>query len=454
MCVIEEDMNIESPNNHTGSEGNVEVKRASSRVVLLIAILVTAAVTALLTFSITLRTYYPEQVGKKSPLEILSYMFEEKAYDVPDYDAMHVAALKAYVDASGDLYAEYYTTEEYEELRTEKNGHYVGIGVTVYEKDVTVDERNTNALEIARVHKGSRVREAGISEGDCIYSVFVDGTEYTVEAIGRDKIVEMIRGEDGTAVTVTVLSRNENGYEKRTVSVIRTRVETLSVEYKVSQTDPSVGIVKMYGFDMTTPTQLCEAVDSLVKQGANGLIFDLRDNGGGDLWSVVACASYFTNRDDVILTVESRNGTEETIRTIERNYDAEYASCNVTVPDIGKYRGYEAVVLVNENTASAAELFTAVLRDYGLAKIVGTQTYGKGSMQSYYSLSKYGMDGYLKLTTNHYRPPCGEDYNGIGITPDCVVEPGEAFDPYSMNGNEADDPQLHCGMNMLAEKNQ
>lgn len=453
MCVIEKEMNTESPKNRTDSAGNTELKKASSHIVLLVAILVTAAVTALLTFSVTIRMYYPEQNGKKSPLEILSHMFEEKAYDIPDYDAMHAAALKAYVDASGDLYAEYYTTEEYKELRAEKNGHYVGIGVTVYEKDVTVDGKIAKVLEIVRVHKGSHVHNLGISAGDCIYSVFVDGTEYTVEEIGQEKIVDIIRGEEGSEVSVAVLLQDDDGYEKRTVSIMRTRVETLSVEYKVSQTAPSVGIIKIYGFDMTTPTQLCEAVDSLVEQGATGLIFDLRDNGGGDLWSVVACASYFTKRDDIILTVESRNGTKETIRAIERSYDAEYAPCNVAVSDIGKYRAYEAIVLVNENTASAAELFTAVLRDYGLAKIVGTKTYGKGSMQSYYSLAKYGMDGYLKLTTNHYRPPCGEGYNGVGITPDCVVATGEAFDPYHMNGNEADDLQLHCGVNMLVNKN-
>ena len=114
--------------------------------------------------------------------------------------------------------------------------------------------------------------------------------------------------------------------------------------------------------------------------------------------------------------------------------NASYTVCDVSRSDIGKYRDAieEIVVLCNEGTASAAELFTAALRDYELADIVGTKTYGKGSMQSILPLDRFGYGGALKLTTKMYFPPCGEGYDGIGITPDEVVELSEEAKKYSV----------------------
>ena len=125
---------------------------------------------------------------------------------------------------------------------------------------------------------------------------------------------------------------------------------------------------------------------------------------------------------------EDKNGTKETIYVEPVTYNTkDYQGCNVTAEDIGKYKGLDIVVLCNESTASAAELFTAAMRDYDLADIVGVKTYGKGSMQSIISLSQFGYAGGLKLTTKMYYPPSGEGYDGIGIIPDVEVALDEAL---------------------------
>ena len=148
----------------------------------------------------------------------------------------------------------------------------------------------------------------------------------------------------------------------------------------------------------------------------------MRNNGGGDLNSVVACASYFLNEDDVIISAEDNKGNNVKYKARPRSYSGTYASCSVLQEEIGMFRSLDAVILVNENTASAAELLTAVFRDYKLAAVVGVNTFGKGTMQTIYSLEERGMEGGIKITTDVYFPPCGENYDGVGIMPDVVVK--------------------------------
>ena len=140
----------------------------------------------------------------------------------------------------------------------------------------------------------------------------------------------------------------------------------------------------------------------------------------------MACASYFLNEDDPIISAEDNRGNVVKYNTRVRTYGGVYSSCSVTREDIGKYKSFDLVVLVNENTASAAELLTAVFRDYELALIVGVNTFGKGTMQTIYSLEPVGLEGGIKITTDVYFPPCGENYDGVGILPDVVVENDES----------------------------
>ena len=148
----------------------------------------------------------------------------------------------------------------------------------------------------------------------------------------------------------------------------------------------------------------------------------MRGNPGGDLNSVVACASYFLDTGDVIISTEDNRGNRTVERVRERAYAENYSSCDISANEIGMFKATELVVLVDRNTASAAELLTAVFRDYDLAVIVGEKTYGKGTMQTIYPLSYMGYDGGIKITTNVYFPPCGENYDGVGITPHITVD--------------------------------
>ena len=432
--------------NNTSECGN---KKAFTWVAVVFSLLLILAilVTAVATFSFTVRTFFPAQEAERSALDILASVIGEKAYYTPKFDDMSDAALKAYVSASGDKYAKYYTDAEYAEFKAENSGRYVGIGVTVQEKEIFYEGREISVLEISRISKDSPAMEGGLKVGNLIYSIVTEDGEKLVDYIGKEDAQRLIRGEDRSTITLCYLVEEEGRWAQKQITLTRSAVQSTSVDFRVSELDPSVGIVRIYQFDLTTPGQLCNAFDSLIAQGIEKFALDLRDNGGGDLWSVVACSSYFVKSGDVILTKDNKEDGVEPILAIFRNWSGEYASCSILTEDIGKYRNYEFVTLVNGNTASAAELFVSVLKDYKIAPMVGTQTFGKGSVQEYIPLAEYGMEGTLKITTSLYYPPCGKGYHGIGITPDFVVALDEGTSVNTIA--EEDDEQLLCAIGVL-----
>ena len=241
------------------------------------------------------------------------------------------------------------------------------------------------------------------------------------------------------------------------MEIQRAKVKTVSVTEKQSIRDNTVGIVSIQQFDLTTPTQFKECMNSLISKGCNKFVFDLRNNPGGDLASLTAVVSTLLQKGDIIYSTKDSSNTEEVAKVGVVNYgiNTEYSSCNVTKEDIGKYSNYQFVVLVNENSASAAELFTSVLRDHELAQIVGINTYGKGSVQSIIPLSYYGEDCYggLKLTTKLYFPPCGIGYDGgIGIKPNHEVElEGIAAETHFYKLTEEIDNQLQKAVSLLID---
>ena len=334
--------------------------------------------------------------------------------------------MKYYVYAVGDRFGEYYNAEEYAQLLSTTAGDMVGIGVTV------VYDSDTATIEIVHVNEGSPAKEVGIKVGDVIAGVTVDGKKYSVEVDGYDAIAANIRGEEGTSAILT-LYRNGNKSDEYEVSVVRRHVQTQSVFYKICDTDKNVGIVKISGFDLTTPAQFKKAVDDLVSRGIDDIVFDLRGNPGGDGASIRAILSYFLDEGDTIMYTVGKDGKSQKLLVAPVTYDpnSAYSSCNVSMSDIGKYKGLNTAVIVNEKTASAAELFTAAFRDYDIGAVVGETTYGKGCMQSIINLSAFGLEGGLRVTTKLYNPSNNESYDGIGITPDFGAEcelTGEAAD--------------------------
>lgn len=416
---MQEETNINIANNgHKKSNG-----AKTALFVTLIAVAV--MVSALLTFSLTVKYFFGAQSGADSfykKFEIISKYIGNNAYYDADYDAMEDAALKAYASSAGDRYTVYYNAEDFKALNEDNEGRYVGIGVTVSVSEIEYLGEILSLVEVIKVHDNSPAQDKGIVSGDLIYSVYTENGELFADDVGMEVLSSQIKGEEGTPVTISVLREQGDSYEKLELTLERRKVDVKSVEYSVYEQNSNVGIVTISQFDLKTPELFKNALSALLESGIEKIVIDMRNNGGGDLNSVVACASYFLEEDDLIISAENNKGDVVKYKVRPRNYGGSYASCSVLQEDIGKFKETKAVILVNENTASAAELLTAVFRDYKLAPIVGVNTFGKGTMQTIYSLEEYGIEGGIKVTTDVYFPPCGENYDGVGISPDIVVE--------------------------------
>lgn len=355
-------------------------------------------------------SYYTDSMGEISSEDLLE------------------ATVRAYISESGDVYAVYYTDEEIKELTKEISGKHAGIGVTVIRDTIDlgsgIDEQDIDVYQIEEVYPGSGAEHAGLAVGEWIYAVYQeDGSCQTIGQLlqsGSNAPVKAIRGEAGTQVKLKVLSLNAEGtgYDFRDVTVMRSAIVTRSVRLSFAESDPTVAVVRISEFDYTTPTQFEEAIEQAKAAGALHFVFDVRGNLGGELASLYAVLANFLRKDDLVIAMVYADGTRKEHRVAPITYTDEKAGCSVREEQIGQYRDLDFLILCDERTASAAEAFTAALRDFGLTKeIVGQRTYGKGIVQNYCRLDLEGVSGYLKLTVAGYVTECGESYHGTGIAP-------------------------------------
>lgn len=426
--------------------------------------LVLAAVMATHTFT---QSYYKKKLGEVSKgnvtqgsekvegtfdeLELLRALFKTYSYYDIDDEELISSVLKAYVEATGDIHAEYYTKEEYEAITESSAGNSQGIGINVIYTTANCEGTDYEVFKVINVEPDSPAKENGIMVGDLIVNVKIGDELVTVESLGYYVALSELRGEEGTRAEFRVY-RPDSTEKWIDFSVERREIKTSSVMKRVCATDPDVGIVKITEFNLTTPKQFSDAVEYLKGEGCTKFVFDVRYNGGGDLRSISAVLSYFLDEGDTILSTEDRGGNIEVLKVAPVSYQGEAADCSISTSDIGKFKGLDVAVLCNGRTASAAELFTATFRDYGMGSVVGTKTYGKGSMQSIMSLALFGYDGALKLTTKMYFPPCGEGYDGVGITPDegFEVELDEALATKNIYEiTDAEDNQLQKAIESL-----
>ncbi len=377
----------------------------------------------------------------------LDAFFRSHSFDGYDNAEMAEAILDAYIAATGDIYAEYLNAEEYKAYFEERNGEFVGIGVSIVNSEIELDGRKYKTIEVISVFKDSPALESGVKIGDCIMYVECEGEMKLVNDIGYDKATDNMLGESGTKAKFTVFRPNGGDYEQIYFEIERRKVESQSVTYKVSESDSEVGIISITGFDLTTPVQFKDAVNTLRDQhGCKKFVFDLRNNPGGALDSICEVLCYFLDEGDEVLSVEYADGTKYSIK-------ATHADTGVKNIDIGIYKDLDCIVLTNGNTASAAELFTATMRDYGRSKIVGTKTYGKGCMQTLYSLDSYGIEGGLKLTVAMYYSASKTVYHGTGIIPDCEIDlSSEAKEINFYLLPESMDAQLQSAIELLTSK--
>lgn len=382
--------------------------------------------------------------GGYEELELIDSIFRDHSLFDLDEEALMNAILKGYIEGTGDRYAEYFTAEEYESFTSDSKGELVGIGINV------IQNTEYGCVEIINVVPDSPALEAGLVPGDLITHIGIGDERQAVESIGYTKALDLMRGDIGSIAEITVW-RPDDDVELE-FSIVREKVTAVSVMGRVCETDSKVGIVRITEFDLVTPKQFTKAVDELVSNGCDKFVFDVRNNPGGDLRSIRAVLSYFLEDGDVFIRTSGRDGEMES-DIIEAIEYANAEDCNVSKKDVGKYRELDIAVLVNGSTASAAELFTSALMDHKLSVTVGTVTYGKGTMQSTYSLARYGYGGALKLTTNYYYPPFSDSYDGVGIIPDREVEPDEAIKGKNIYKiTDAEDNQLQAAIDELYSK--
>lgn len=327
----------------------------------------------------------PAEVEKK--INILRTYIDMYYLNDVDETSMADGIYAGYINGLNDPYSAYFNEEETKEFEESTSGKYVGIGA------VLTQEKDTGIIVMTHIFKDSPAMEAGLKDNDILY--LVEGKEVTGEDLSG--VVSNIRGEEGTSVNLTVL-RGEDKDEIE-VSVKRAKVETETVESKMLSDD--IGYISISEFDEVTYDQYMEHLEALEKQNAKGLVIDLRNNPGGNLATVCGILDQMLPEGMIVYT-EDKNGKKQEYTSDEENQ-------------------YEKplVVLVNGYSASASEIFAGAIQDYGLGKIIGTQTYGKGVVQKIFPLE----DGTcVKLTVSEYFTPNGRNINEKGITPDVEVE--------------------------------
>ena len=331
------------------------------------------------------------------------FLFEE---DV-DTEQMEAGIYKGMLAGLEDPYTTYYTAEEYRAMTEETEGVYCGIGVQVSQN------LETGIITILRVFPGSPAEEAGLKKGDILYKVgALDVYDQELDTL----VSQYIRGEEGTFVDLTVLRDGE----EISATVERRMVESVTVE---SQLLPDkTGYVMVTQFDLVTADQFISAVDSLEKQGMERLVIDLRDNPGGVVDACVKMAAYLLPEDQydgTILSTADKNGEGDRYYCQDGKLLFEGSGSNPEYPmDDGHELNMPIAVLINGMSASASEVFAGALRDYGMATLVGTTSFGKGIVQALLPLDDGSA---VKVTIAHYYTPAGHDIHKKGLEPDVEI---------------------------------
>ena len=326
------------------------------------------------------------------------------------------AAADAMVNAMGDRWSYYIPASELPSFLENSENAYVGIGVTVQATD------DNSGLMVIAVQPGGPAEEAGVQVGDVI--IQVDGESAQDRTVSE--ISAMIKGEEGTVVSITVLRSGEG----ITMSMTRKRMETTVASSKLL--NEHVGLVTIQNFDERCADETIAAIKALLNQGADMLLFDVRNNPGGYVDELTKVLDYLLPEGNLIRTVGT-DGSDETVTSD--------ADC-VKVP---------MAVLVNENTYSAAELFAVDLSEYGVARIFGQKTSGKGFFQQVFQFSDGSAAG---ISVGRYYTSQGNNLEGIGLTPDEEIKLDDESEALLYNGmlEPENDAQLQAALSYLMDK--
>ena len=392
------------------------------------AAIVLALLCGLITFQITFVTMQNKYRSAIAQTAVGSTAYDKLNYVDQVYRNYYIGEIdeeqlsdyliRGYLVGAGDKYASYMTADEFAAMKEEDTGEMVGIGVhVVYNNDY-------GALEIVSVMRDSPALEAGVLPGDLIVLV---GDE-SVSELGYYPAVDKMLGDIGSVAKFTVL-RGEGYGTAKEFAIVRAVVTETTVDSHMY--DNEIGVIRIEQFVENTGTNVKTAIEDLRSKGAKKLIFDVRYNPGGMLESIVETLDYILPEGPILHIVDGE-GKEQVISSDAASLDLPMC------------------VLVNSSTASAAELFTCALKDYHKATIIGTNTYGKGTMQQVIALP----DGSgLSFSYRMYNPPYSENYEGVGIQPDIELELSEEL--YQKNFytiTDEEDNQLQEAVKVL--KNQ
>lgn len=358
---------------------------------------------------------YSEDVQEK--LAAIEQLIDESFYFDYDKSKYEDYLYKGLMESLDDPYSVYYTPEEYAALQEDTSGEYEGIGVRV------TQDAETKVITLYKPFKDGPGAKAGVLPGDILTAV--DGV--SVDGYELDEVVKWIRGEAGSEVTLTITREGET--EPMDIVVTRDTVINETVTYEML--DDKIGYVLVSEFNSNTDEMYRQAVDELKAQGMKGMIVDLRDNPGGLVTTVVDMLDYMLPEGKIVYTKNKAGEIcEEYNSTDDEQFDL------------------PLVVLVNEYSASASEIYTGAIKDYGLGKIVGTNTYGKGIVQGIVPLSDGSA---VKLTIEKYFTPNGNDIHKVGIAPDVEVELDEGLRKLIEIPKDKDN-QLQKGIEVLNDE--
>lgn len=331
------------------------------------------------------RKVISEDTEKK--LITLKTLIDRKYLREADEEKLERGILEGYIKGLDDPYSVYFDEEETKSLMEATEGEYDGIGAVLNQ------ERDSGIIVLAHIYEDSPAMKAGLKDDDILYKV----GDMEVTGKNLSEVVSHIRGESGTKVELTVLRGTEN--REVTVEVVRDKIEIQTVE--TSMLEDGIGYLSISEFDTVTYDQYVKGLDNLTGQGMKALVVDLRGNPGGTLSTVCDILDLMLPEGLIVYT-QDKDGNKK-----ERTSDGEN---QFTLP---------MTVLVDGNSASASEIYAGAIQDYGMGKIVGTQTFGKGVVQQIFQLKDNTC---VKLTVSEYFTPKGRNINGKGITPDIEVE--------------------------------
>ncbi len=380
-----------------------------------IFIVIVAVVLACLATYMYLTSMMPSLVTKENFYDRITEVnktIEQRYVGEADTDAAMDSLLTGYVSAI-DKYSTYLSEEEYASYTSQMNGKYSGAGITV--KYISA----TGLLKIINVKSNSPAAQADIEIGDIIFKI----GDRNVEEMSYEEAINLLRAENGTVISLSLL-RGEQELEK---SVTIGEYVTSSVEYEMIESD--VGYVAISEFDNTTFDDFKKAVESLENDGAAQFIFDVRNNTGGSLTSVVNILDFLLP-EGTLVTLKDNAGKETVHSSDANSFSKKYA------------------VLINGSTYSGGELFAAAVRDFKAGTLVGETTYGKGYAQEIIPLSR----GALYLSTKMYYPPNGENYDGIGVSPDVEAKLSAQLEDRFYELDYKEDTQIIAALNALGKQ--